>query len=173
LHGAPGTGITVGVARALVAHGAPLEARTSACGHRGYTPLGWAASHGDDKAMIELLRLGADPREAGAEGRTMVQTYMRMKTYTPRCGGGATPAEKLRRRLVALIAWKEATRAALRKALGWLAADLRQFEIIVLGVVEQYTGDTADRVMVLRDTLAELRRAEARLAANHSRAWPW
>jgi len=120
LHGAPGPWITVEVARALVAHGAPLEARTSARNQRflGYTPLGWAASLGNEEVMMELLRLGADPREAGVEGRTMVQTYMRMQRYTPRCGGGATPAEKLERRLVALIAWKEAARAALRGALG-------------------------------------------------------
>jgi adenosylhomocysteine nucleosidase len=71
LHAATANG-QVGVARRLIARGAPLEFRS----HGGTTPLHLAAENGNESLVELLLSSGADPRVASDTGAT-AEVYAR------------------------------------------------------------------------------------------------
>jgi len=72
----------------LLARGADIEQR----GHNDYTPLHWAAGHGDTESLELLLRCGAD-----VNARTRIDEYETPLEVAERAGQ-RDAAERLRRR---------------------------------------------------------------------------
>jgi len=120
------------------------------------TPYAYSVVSGACKdTLIELLRHGADPR-ATNENQDSEGTFL---CYA-RMIRGKEAMEDVEAALVSVINEKQARLAGLRTALNRLRDDDRMSVEIYIKFIRPFTGNTARRLAVLRETLAKVQTAE-------------